>query len=315
MTRKRWRNVVPVDVAERLDYESELPYSDALVKALQSTPGVSFDPDIGIEMPVSRRQHSSQAGMPTVRGGIFYLPKQIKYKIDHPYSGTGGYGGSQLIQGRTLVKKPLVVEAYDGGLATTLAYRDLHGKDVYDRMVDDIGVMTGYDSTTGAFRRGKRRPSRQELEDFLVKWDGAQPELAHYMLETLVGYNRLPVAIREHIVAGAVREAGYDSVLARVQEHGKHKLMELFDVRESEYPSPSGAYKLHPKFAELQHNPVKKQRLRRHRNPNFKPGTVNMVGAIIGGLLGGLSSGYRPESVAAYAGIGYLISSLFRRKS
>jgi hypothetical protein len=73
------------------------------------------------------------------------------------------------------------------------------------------------------------------MRAFLSKYSG-DPQMAEDILEHSQGGNLLSYALQEHVVAHAVRAAGYDSVLSYSKHQGKPHLSELFHVGMSHYP-------------------------------------------------------------------------------
>jgi hypothetical protein len=62
--------------------------------------------------------------------------------------------------------------------------------------------------------------------------------------------NQLRYALQENIIANAVRNAGHDAVLGYGKGRGDKGefFSEVFDVRESMYPTPEGDFDLMPQF-------------------------------------------------------------------
>ena len=94
----------------------------------------------------------------------------------------------------------------------------------------------------------------ESVQGLLEKYNGLDPDSAYNMAYNIVtnskGGNTLPYAIQENIVANAVRNAGHDAVLGYGKGRGDKGefLSEVFDVRESNYPTPQGNFELMPKF-------------------------------------------------------------------
>jgi hypothetical protein len=236
---------VPVEAAKRIPIEVKLPQSAEFREAVENTPGAEIT-DEGLELNVSRYQKPEQAGSPSVRTGVFYLP-QAKSPQGGVYRRESNmYGGRQEISGRTLVKRPLFVRGATGGRAPEIAYDQIKGKGAYQAMRSDAltVVQSGY---------WGRSVDMGQISDFLEKYSGDSDLAGDIEYHSRKG-NLLAYALQENAVASAVREAGYDSVLGYTKRGGKLALSEMFDVRETAYPTPEGDYELHPKFQAVDPN-------------------------------------------------------------
>jgi hypothetical protein len=237
--------VVPLPVAAKTPVKrAALEANSILHRAVAATKGAEIIPE-GLKMRVGRGQLPSQEMEQSVRGGVFYLPEGSSnarhYRKGTTEPGGNYYGGPQQISGETLFKNPLVAKGATGGKAPQTAYDSLVGKGAYDKMRQDAMQVIGLHFD---------KPVREEAaERFLSQY---APELAgnaQYIIENSKKGNQLAYALQEAAVASAVRRAGHDGVLGySVGRTGQPFLSEVFDVRESHYPSPDGGYRMWPEF-------------------------------------------------------------------
>jgi hypothetical protein len=239
--------IVPPAVAKNIDMPTALPKTDEFANAVQNTPGAQITPE-GLLMRVQRSQKPEQAGMESVRTGVFYLPEgaaQGKY-----YSGSKTtYGGTEKVSGETLYKNPLFVKGATGGKAPEAAYNQIMGKDAYKNMRQEV-----LDSFINSYKRpGQQTELIQELLEKYNKMDSADAyDMAYNIVSNSKQGNTLPYAVQENIVANAVRNAGYDAVLGYSQKKSGDKFIsEVFDVREATYPTKQGDFTLMPQFEDL----------------------------------------------------------------
>lgn len=239
--------IVPTDVAKNIDMPTILPKSNEFVNAVENTPGAQIVPE-GLLMRVQRSQKPEQAGMESVRTGVFYLPEgaaQAKH-----YSGAKStYGGSEKIAGETLYKNPLFVKGATGGKAPEAAYDQIMGKDAYKNMRQEVVNALGFGFT-------KPQEKLDSIQSILQKYNdmdsGDAYDMAYYIISNSKEGNTLPYAVQENIVANAVRNAGYDAVLGYSQKKtGDKFISEVFDVREATYPTKQGDFTLMPQFEDL----------------------------------------------------------------
>jgi hypothetical protein len=236
--------IVPVDVAKRIDMPVNLPQSKEFLKAIENEPSAKIT-DEGLLMNLKRMQTPEQSGMESVRTGVFYLPEGQAANLKH-YKGKTGYGGAESIEGETLYKNPLFVKGATGGKAPEAAYDQLVGKGAYQAMRDDVLKSYGYNSN--------HSQKVEAVQGLLEKYNGLDADDAYNMAYNIVSNskngNTLPYAIQENIVGNAVRNAGHDAVLGYGKGRGDKGefLSEVFDVRESHYPTPQGEYDLMPQF-------------------------------------------------------------------
>jgi hypothetical protein len=222
--------------ARALPYETKVPDSTELSAAVAGTPGARMDAE-GIHLDLRRYQKAEQAGATAIRTGVFYLPRGSAQERYYRASGTN-YGGQVRIDGPTLLRAPLVAKGGTGGRAPAAAYDALKGKGAYEAMRNDVlAAVLKWGKVTG----------EEDVAAVLEKY-GADPDLAYEILRYSREGNQLAYAIQENIVAHAVRDAGYDSVVGWSKGKGGPFISEVFDVREATFPDQTGESDLHPSF-------------------------------------------------------------------
>ena len=240
-------NIVPPSVARQIDMPVNLPTSQEFLTAIKNEPSAQIT-DEGLLLNLVRKQSPEQSGAESVRTGVFYLPESQSANLKH-YKGKTGYGGVEPIEGQTLYKNPLFVKGATGGKAPETAYDLLAGKGAYQAMRDDVLKSYGYNSN--------QSQKVEAIQGILEKYNGLDPDDAYNMAYNIVSNsksgNTLPYAVQENIVSHAVRNAGHDAVLGYSKGRGDKGefLSEVFDVRESMYPTPQGRYELMPQFENL----------------------------------------------------------------
>jgi hypothetical protein len=237
--------VVPVDVARQIDMPINLPTSKEFMKAIENEPSARITSE-GLSMKLRRMQSPEQSGMESVRTGVFYLPEGQAGNLKH-YKGKTGYGGVESIEGETLYKNPLFVKGATGGKAPEVAYDQLTGKGAYQSMRKDALSVRHPDLISD-----KRYNLSDAItpEQFLEKYAPDLKGYGNYIFSNSRQGNQLAYALQEAAVAHKVREAGHDAVLGYGKGRGDKGefLSEVFDVRESNYPTPQGNFELMPKF-------------------------------------------------------------------
>jgi hypothetical protein len=238
--------IISPQLAKRIKMDVSLPTSEEFNLSVQNTPNARITPE-GLEMMVQRNQVPSQAGMESVRTGVFYLPEgssSTRY-----YKGQGGgswYGGTQSLSGETVVKNPLFVKGATGGKVPEAAYEQVMGKGSLKKLDNDVFRVIGAKSAT----RSDPKLFEEYVGDFLKEY-GSNPEMAKYIIQNSGKGNQLRYALRENVIANSVRNAGYDSVLGYSKTKTGPKFSELFDLRESTYPTQSGESVLRKEFSSL----------------------------------------------------------------
>ena len=230
--------IVPPDVAKRIDMPVNLPTSKEFVKAVENDPSAQITSD-GLLINLKRSQNPQQSGLESVRTGVFYLPENQASNLKH-YKGKTNYGGSEPIEGQTLYKNPLFVKGATGGKAPEMAYAQLTDKAQLKELQDDVFKAI----------HGPRDIKVDLVQQFLDKHAPDLKDYAHYIIDNSKQGNQLKYALQEAAVAHKVREAGHDAVLGYGKGRGDKGefFSEVFDVRESRYPTPQGDYELMPQF-------------------------------------------------------------------
>jgi hypothetical protein len=234
--------VVRPEVARQLGIQANLPTSPEFSAAVSNTPGAQVASD-GLLMRVQRNQLPEQGMMPSVRGGVFYLPEGAA-QAKHYSTGKSGYGGSERITGETLVQNPMFAKGGTGGKAPESAYDQLAGKGAYQAMRDDALKSLGFYGSSKADKIAK-------VESFLDKYAPDMKDMGRYIVENSTKGNQLAYALQEAAVASAVRKAGHDAVLGYSKGKSGPFLSELFDVREAQYPDKFGGFGLHEQYESL----------------------------------------------------------------
>lgn len=208
--------------------------TDEFKQAITNTVGAKVDKD-GLTLQVSRFQDPEQAGERSVRTGVMFLPEE-KSPWGKAYRGGNkmGYGGTMHVTGERQFKHPFFVKASTGGKAPEKAYDAIEGKGAYEKMRTE--ALTPPVMTTSLYGGQKGGPDHvKAVAAFLSKYGGT-PDMAADIVEHSKTGNMLPYALQEHIVAHALRKAGYDSIVGMSKFKGQPRLAELFDLTMSHYP-------------------------------------------------------------------------------
>lgn len=236
--------IIAPQVAKKIKTAINLPSDDVFLSAVRNTPGAEVVDD-GLKISLMRNQKPEQAGMESVRGGVFYLPEGSG-NAKHYATGVSGYGGKEPISGETVVKNPLFVKGATGGKAPAAAYDSLMGKGAYEKMRADVLQATGVRSLPGNLLSNEEKAAH--LGETLQKY-GVDPSVAGYILENSKYGNQLPYAMQEYIVSEAARKAGHDSIVGfSKKKTGEPFISEVFDLREATYPTTQGGYSLRKEF-------------------------------------------------------------------
>jgi hypothetical protein len=230
-------NIIPVQTAKGLGTKLNLPNDPEFLQAVQNTPNAQITNE-GLLMQLARSQKPEQAGEISGRTGVFYLPEGSKSMTHYKHKSTAPnqtYGGSELFSGETLYKNPLFIKGATGGKAPQNAYDQLLGKGAYEKMRSDV-LQAGAVRSIQSNRLSEAEKIARIGET--LKQYGGDPSMAENIYRTSPAGNQFAYAMQEHIVANAVRNAGYDSVLGYSKKKtGDPFLSEVFDVREKTYPS------------------------------------------------------------------------------
>lgn len=231
------------DQAKALPYKTKLPTSEIFKQAVENTPDSKIT-DEGLVIKVVRFQKEEQEGEESVRTGVFYLPASDT-NIRYYRTGKMGYGGKVKHEGETLIKRPIFVKGATGGKAPEAAYDQIKGKGATKQLSDEI-------FSSHVLGQYGRRVDASEVYNFLEE-HGSDGDIAWNMVEVSKQGNTLRYAIQENIIAHAVREAGYDAVIGySTKRDGTPFISEIFDVRETTYPSSNVEADIHESFLQEQ---------------------------------------------------------------
>ena len=215
----------PEYVRENMDYETKMPTDEAFLDAVRNTPGTRIEDD-GIIVDIERWQKPEQDSEASVRTGVFYLPRGAS-QSRYYRGGTGFYGGAVHFTGETLLKAPLAVKGATGSNVPLKAYEALFGKEAAKKLEEDCeSIMRPYQ------RSARVNRAMDVYYEYLPYADDDYMDFSTLEINSREG-NQLRYAVQENIIAHAVREAGYDSVVG----YNRGNLTEIFDVREGNYPS------------------------------------------------------------------------------
>lgn len=233
--------VVGGNLAKTLNTVRRLPDDPTFAQAVSGTPGARITQD-GLVMNVVRHQKPEQAGADAIRTGVFYLPEGSPNARHYKAGGQPGhwYGGSDKIQGETLIQNPLVVKGATGGKAPEAAFDVLKGKGAAAKLMTDA-------------RSAATAPANMRDEvvyDFLQR-NGGDPEMTWDIIQNSKHGNQLTYALKEHVIAHAIRNAGHDAMVGYSKGKSGPFISEVFDTREIVGPSPgetAGVNDIHPSY-------------------------------------------------------------------
>ena len=246
------KGIVPSLIAAKLSTRmGTLPskFEDQLIKQ-----GAEFTPE-GINLNVSRWQKPQQAGHPALSQGVIYGPKGSDPDLLKGYEEGEMWGGNQLITGNTLIKNPLLVEGEWRDSLANQGAKDLFGLKGSASLRNDA-VRAADEATIG------KNPSFRLVNKFMDKYvpGGNTPpyDIYYNPRDKHNTFNRLGLWLQESAVANEARKRGYDSILdyGPSNVYGKgwqepNQINQLFDLRESHYPTPEGGYKLWPQYQSI----------------------------------------------------------------
>jgi hypothetical protein len=235
-------SIVPYDVAQNINMQTSLPSSPEFATAVQNTEGSEITPE-GLKMSLQRFQKPEQSGDTSVRQGVFYLPKGSA-NIKHYKKSNTSYGGTEEIKGDTLVRNPLFTKGATGGKAPEAAFDMLMGKGATKKLADDIMKVVVVSN----------KGMQEEAVANLLDQYGMDPDDAWHIVSNSSQGNQLRYALQERIIGHHARKAGHDAILGYSKGRGGKGefLSELFDLREADYPTKQGGYRLNPEFEKAQ---------------------------------------------------------------
>ena len=234
--------IVPYETAKNIKMETKLPSSPEFTSAVENTPGARITED-GLAIRLQRNQVPQQAGQESVRTGVFYLPEGSTNSRYYK-NATAGYGGKEEIIGETLLKNPLFVKGATGGKVPEMAFDAINGKGALKGLDEDVSRIV---SGSSFIRQKDPALFREMVGEFLQKY-GSDPATASYIIDNSQKGNQLKYALRENAIANTVRNAGHDAVLGYSKGKKGNFFSEVFDVRELDYPTVDGDFRLNPMY-------------------------------------------------------------------
>lgn len=214
----------------------EMPAVPEFSEAVANTPGAQITEN-GLLLDLVRFQKPEQEGAQAIRTGVFYLPAKSAnakhYRVTPSTKSPNAYGGTEKMEGQTLIRRPLFVKGATGGKAPEAAYDALKGKGAMKKL--DSAVMEVVTSR-GWMNKMDDGLFEERVKQFLTD-NGGQPGLAWEIIQNSKQGNTLRYALQEHVIANAVRAAGYDAVVGYSKGKAGAGFSEVFDVREQTYPA------------------------------------------------------------------------------
>jgi hypothetical protein len=120
-------------------------------------------------------------------------------------------------------------------------------KKAYDNLNKDVMEIV---SANNWMKRKDPAAFDELTTRFFEKHNPEMLDYKDYILDNSKQGNQLKYALSEGAIARAARVAGHDGIVGysvgRGVNKGKPFLSEIFDTRESHYPSPDGNYRVHP---------------------------------------------------------------------
>lgn len=243
---RRMEQITP-EQAMATNVPVELPNDPVFTEAVGNTSGAEITEN-GLLIDLVRFQKPEQEGAQAIRTGVFYLPAKSEnvrhYKTTPSTKFPNPYGGSERMEGATLIRRPLFVKGATGGKAPEAAYDAIKGKGAMkslDRAVMDVVTSRGFMTRTDP------EAFLQRVEQFLGEWGGDRG-LADEIIRNSTQGNTLRYALQEHVIAHAVREAGYDAVVGYSKGKAGARISEVFDVREQTFPARGMDSEVHSAF-------------------------------------------------------------------
>lgn len=272
---RRMEQITPEQAMET-NVPVELPNDPVFTEAVGNTSGAEITEN-GLLIDLVRFQKPEQEGAQAIRTGVFYLPAKSEnvrhYKTTPSTKFPNPYGGSERMEGATLIRRPLFVKGATGGKAPEAAYDAIKGKGAMKSL--DRAVMAVVTSR-GFMTRTDPEAFLQRVEQFLGEWGGDRG-LADEIISNSTQGNTLRYALQEHVIAHAVREAGYDAVVGYSKGKAGARISEVFDVREQTFPARGVDSEVHsafdPTVASILAQPVTTPT----SVENFKPGNLHTL--------------------------------------
>jgi hypothetical protein len=257
--------IVPPGVARHQPGGVKLPGDARFRDAVKRTPGAEITPE-GLKLDLTRWQKPEQANDVTGTKGVFYTAQE------HPegflsYQDEGEFGGEQGVSGPTILRRPLVTTGNSDGEHAGEGLRTLLGAQRNGEMGIDVSQLSQrlskpYLDGEDFAQAGEAVPA---IKAFLRKW-GGDPASAEAIYKGAASSgdkedfdSRLYYALQHNVLAERATKAGYDSVVGVTNWKTAHyateelrksgpMITEVFDLRESHYPTAEGGFTLHDQF-------------------------------------------------------------------
>lgn len=238
--------IVPFSVASKLprtlfkEAGNSFPSGSSFEQAVANSGG-ELTPQ-GLMLDLLRYQSPRRAGKDALSGGVFYMTPKSDPRMSEIYNANTNkkmpWGGTQEISGKTLFKNPYITKAGWGGPAVF----DVAGPDLLGQVENH---MLGRDIS--------RATSDEARKEFFKQW---APEVTPPPPGASKNWQRMWPWLSEAAIGSKARQLGYDSIIAHGMQstdmgeipQTKPTINEIFDLRESHYPTPEGGYKLWPQF-------------------------------------------------------------------
>lgn len=237
--------IVPFSVASKLASPNKfLPAVDSSFEQAVANSGGELTSH-GLMLDLLRYQSPRRAGKDALSGGVFYMTPKSDPRMSEIYNANTNkkmpWGGTQEISGKTLFKNPYIAKAGWGGPA------------VFDVAAPDLlGQTESWFAEKEANEAARSSAPDKVREDFLKQW---APEVTPPPPGATKDFRRLVPWLMEAAVGSKARQLGYDSIIAHgirsaedMAPQTKPTVNEIFDLRESHYPTPEGGYKMWPQF-------------------------------------------------------------------
>lgn len=242
---------VSVEQAMETNVPVEMPSDPLFAEAVGNTAGAEITAD-GLLIDLVRFQKPEQEGAQAIRTGVFYLPagsaNAKHYRSSPGKQNNNPYGGTEKMEGQALIRRPLFVKGATGGKAPEAAYDAINGKGAMKKL--DSEVMSVISDRTWMTQRDPIA-YLERVQRFLSD-NGGDPALANAIIRNSTKGNTLRYALQEHVIAHAVRAAGYDAVVGYSKGKAGASISEVFDVREQTFPARGMDSQIHSAFYQSQ---------------------------------------------------------------
>ena len=230
---KAFRDMSKTEFKSYIQKSKEVTFKKPeVLEAIENTDGAKLTKE-GLELTIVRYQEPEQAGSMALRGAVFYLPEKNSPYAKYYKTTRNEYGGAERFEGKTVYRNPLIIKGATGGTVPERAYAFIEGKEKLKKMQEDIYNATN--SFMLGFSGGRPIDMIKNIENVLDEYGGDSGYASEIYENTGKG-NLRRYAVQEHIIAAAVKKAGYDGVIGFTKMKGKMHLSEVLDVRTNENP-------------------------------------------------------------------------------